>query len=191
MASVKLSAKAVGSTVKLKVGGTYRDFIVVHQGLPGSMYDASCNGTWLLEEVGHERRNWHSSNVNDYANSDVHAYLNGDYLNQFDAGIRSIIMPVKVPYVKGDGKSGTICSGSDGLPCRIFLLSSGEVGHRSSDISSVIDVGNLLSYFIAGQDTTAMNKRRAKGDGSSGWVRWWNRSPLNNTSYECLLLGTL
>ena len=31
MASVALSAKAVGSTVKLKVGGTARNFIVIHR----------------------------------------------------------------------------------------------------------------------------------------------------------------
>ena len=24
------------------------EFIVVHQGLPSSMYDSSCNGTWLM-----------------------------------------------------------------------------------------------------------------------------------------------
>ena len=36
MASVALSAKAVGSTVKLKVGGTARNFIVVHKGKPSA-----------------------------------------------------------------------------------------------------------------------------------------------------------
>lgn len=44
MASVALSAKAVGSTVKLKVGGTARNFIVVHKGKPSAAYDASCDG---------------------------------------------------------------------------------------------------------------------------------------------------
>ena len=48
MASVALSTKAVGSTVKLKVNGTAREFLVVHQGKPSSLYDESCNGTWLL-----------------------------------------------------------------------------------------------------------------------------------------------
>ena len=46
MASVALSSKAVGSIVKIKVNGTLRDFIVVQQGKPSSIYDESCNGTW-------------------------------------------------------------------------------------------------------------------------------------------------
>ena len=48
MAAVKLSAKGIGSVVKIKVNGTLRNFIVVHQGKPSSIYDASCDGTWLL-----------------------------------------------------------------------------------------------------------------------------------------------
>lgn len=48
MANVRLGAKAVGSTVKIKVNGTVKDFIIIHQGKPSSVYDDSCNGTWLL-----------------------------------------------------------------------------------------------------------------------------------------------
>ena len=48
MANVLLSTKAVGSTVKLKVDGALKEFLVVHQGKPSSIYDDSCNGTWLL-----------------------------------------------------------------------------------------------------------------------------------------------
>lgn len=48
MAYVTLSSKAIGSTIKLKVNGSAKDFIVVHQGKPSSVYDDSCTGTWLL-----------------------------------------------------------------------------------------------------------------------------------------------
>lgn len=48
MANVRLGAKAVGSIVKIKVNGAAKDFIIVHQGKPSSVYDDSCNGTWLL-----------------------------------------------------------------------------------------------------------------------------------------------
>lgn len=48
MANVKLSTKAVGSIVKIKVNGAAKDFIIVHQGLPSSAYDASCNGVWVV-----------------------------------------------------------------------------------------------------------------------------------------------
>ncbi len=48
MASVALSQKAVGSVVKLKFNGAMREFLVVHQGRPSMLYDASCDGVWLL-----------------------------------------------------------------------------------------------------------------------------------------------
>ena len=97
MAIVALGTKAIGSTVKLKVNGTLRDFIVVHKGKPGSMYDASCDGVWLLMKDCYEAKRWHSSNVNDYANSEVHSYLNSAFLNLFDADIRAQIKQVKLP----------------------------------------------------------------------------------------------
>ena len=60
MANVLLSTKAVGSTVKLKVNGTAKEFIVVHQGKPSSLYDNSCDGTWLLMKDIYENRQWHN-----------------------------------------------------------------------------------------------------------------------------------
>ena len=80
MANATIGTKAVGSIVKLTVGGTLRNFIIVHQGKPSSMYDESCNGTWLLMKDVYETRQWHSSNVNDYANSTIHSYLNSTFL---------------------------------------------------------------------------------------------------------------
>lgn len=48
-------------------------YFVVHKGRPSAAYDASCSGVWLLMEDIYENRQWHSSNVNDYANSTIHA----------------------------------------------------------------------------------------------------------------------
>ena len=50
MATRKLGDVAVGEIVKLKENGASKDYIVVHQGLPGFMYDSSCNGTWLFRK---------------------------------------------------------------------------------------------------------------------------------------------
>ena len=36
-----LSAKAVGSTIKLNVNGVAKEFLIVHQGKPSSIYDDS------------------------------------------------------------------------------------------------------------------------------------------------------
>ena len=41
----------VGDIVQLRENLVPVDYIVVHQGLPSSMYDASCNGTWLLRKT--------------------------------------------------------------------------------------------------------------------------------------------
>ena len=71
MANAKLGAKAVGSIVKLKVGGTAKEFIVVHQGKPSSMYDSSCDGTWLLMKDILEATRWHSSDDNNLENSTI------------------------------------------------------------------------------------------------------------------------
>ena len=50
MAASALSTKAIGSIVKLKENGTLVDYIVVHKGRPSSIYDASCDGVWLLRK---------------------------------------------------------------------------------------------------------------------------------------------
>ena len=45
---IKAGDLPIGQIVKLMEGGVETEFIVVHQGIPGSMYDSSCDGTWLL-----------------------------------------------------------------------------------------------------------------------------------------------
>ena len=181
MASVKLSTKAVGSIVKLKVDGTLRDFIVVHQGKPSSLYDASCDGTWLLLKDCLEQKRWHSANTNDYKNSEIHSYLNNTWLNKLDANIRAQVKQVKLPYVNGTANSA-VASGANGLSCKIFLLSGYEVGFTQSDNSYFPVDGARLAYFENGTGTSALNKRIANYNGSA--TSWWLRSPnTNNTSY--------
>lgn len=72
----------IGDTVKLMEGGVETEFIVVNQGLPdGSLYDASCNGTWLLRKDIKENRAWDSSDSNNYSASTTNAWLNGEYIS--------------------------------------------------------------------------------------------------------------
>ena len=173
MATVALSSKAVGSTVKLKVNGTARDFIVVHQGKPGSMYDASCEGTWLLMKDCYEKRQWHSFNNNDYENSTIDHYLNTTFLNLFEANIRDAIKQVKLPYRKGAGYGKTVTSGASGLSAKIFLLSSTEVSFNHDYMPT--NEGAELSYFAG----CAYNKRIAYLNSSATY--WWLRSPYCNS----------
>lgn len=173
MATAKLGTKAVGSKVKIKINGTLRNFIVVNQGKPSSLYDSTCDGTWLLMEDIYETRAWHSSNVNDYANSDIHKYLNGTWLNLVDANIRNAIKQVKIPYRPGSGTSGTVNSGANGLSCKVFLLSDREVGYTKTNVNQYIcDDGAKLAYF---QDGNGTAEKIAKYNGSA--THWWLRSP--------------
>ena len=173
MATVQLGTKAVGSIVKLKENGALVDYIVVHQGKPSSLYDASCDGTWLLRKDILETRQWHSSNVNDYANSTIKAYLNSTFLARFDANIQAQIKQVKIPYRPGSGTSQTVNSGANGLSCKIFLLSDREVGYTQSNVNGyIVNDGAKLDYFKDGNGTS---EKIAKLNGSATY--WWLRSP--------------
>lgn len=186
MANAKLGAKAVGSIVKLKVGGTAKEFIVVHQGKPSSMYDSSCDGTWLLMKDILEATRWHSSDDNNLENSTIHSLLNSTFLNAFESNIRDAIKQVKIPYRKNGGSGGSDQSGANGLLCKIFLLSGYEIGFTTSDNSYFPVDGAKLSYFEAGTGTSANNKRIAKLNGSADY--WYLRSPItNNTSLVWLV----
>ena len=178
MATVQLGTKAVGSIVKLKENGALVDYIVVHQGKPSSLYDASCDGTWLLRKDILETRQWHSSNVNDYANSTIKAYLNSTFLARFDANIQAQIKQVKIPYRPGSGTSQTVNSGANGLSCKIFLLSDREVGYTQSNVNSyIVNDGAKLDYFKDGNGTS---EKIAKLNGSATY--WWLRSPRTNSA---------
>lgn len=182
MAYVALSSKAIGSTIKLKVNGSAKDFIVVHQGKPSSVYDDSCSGTWLLMKDIYENRQWHSSDTNDYANSTIYSYLNSTFLAMLDSNIQKAIKQVKLPYRKGSGTSTTVTSGSNGLPAKIFLLSATEMSFNFSYMPS--GEGAELAYFKGCADNSSDSKRVAYLNGSA--TGWWLRSPLCNYSYNAL-----
>lgn len=186
MAYVTLSSKAIGSTIKLKVNGSAKDFIVVHQGKPSSVYDDSCNGTWLLMKDIYENRQWHSSNTNDYANSTIHSYLNSTFLNLFESNIKNAIKQVKLPYRKGSGTSTTVTSGSNGLSAKIFLLSATETSFSFSYMPS--GEGAELAYFKGCADNSSDSKRVAYLNGST--ALWWLRSPHCSNFYGALYVGS-
>ena len=171
MANVKLSTKAVGSIVKIKVNGAAKDFIIVHQGLPSSAYDASCNGVWVVMKDIYTTMKWDGSN-NDYLNSDMTAYLNGTFISLIDADIRNAIKQVKIPYT--NYSNNNVMSGSNGLSCKVFLLSGTEVGF--SGVSYMNTEGAKLSYFNSASKRIAYN-------GSSA-AEWWLRSPYTYNSYR-------
>ena len=175
-----MSDLEIGQMIKLNLNGTPWEWLVVHQGLPSSIYDASCDGTWLLMNDIYEKRVWDSGNINKYESSDIHAYLNNTFLNLFDSNIKDTIKQVKIPYRKNGGSGGTDQSGANGLSAKIFLLSGYEVGWTTSDSSYFPVDGEKLDYFTA--SSGGNSKRIANFNGSSDY--WWLRSPLAvNTKY--------
>lgn len=172
-AVTKVGDLEIGDILPIKENGIAQNYLVVHQGKPGSMYDESCDGTWLLMQDCYEMRRWHSSDNNDYENSTIDNYLNTTFLNLFESNIRDAIKQVKIPYRKGAGYRKTVTSGSSGLSTKIFLLSSTEVNlvHGYEPTNE----GACLSYFSGTAQNGADKKRVAKLNGSA--TSWWLRSP--------------
>lgn len=178
-AGTPVSSLAVGTLIKINENGAPVEYMVVNQGLPSSMYDASCDGCWVLRKDIAENRAWDSSD-NDYKNSDIQTYLNGSWVSRYSAGVLSQIKQVKIPYVNGTGSGGSVASGANGLSCKIFLLSGYEVGFSTSDNSYFPRDGAKLSYFSSGTDSAANNKRIANYNGSA--ANWCLRSPVTGDS---------
>lgn len=178
----RIGSVGAGQTVYCEVDGVKTNLIVVHQGLPGSSYDSSCNGTWLLFEDIYSKEYWNINyngennsgeaiQTNDYALSSINTYLNDTLFSKLD--ISSIVSQVKIPYTYG-AKSTTVRSGANGLSTKLFLLSAKECGLEQSTSGKVYDFnieGATLDYFSGGASL------RAKY--GSSYAQWWLRTPQN------------
>lgn len=173
----RLGDLAVGTVLSLTVNGTVLEYTVAHQGLPSSLYDSSCNGTWLVQSttanLSWESSTWYgnqssSRGINDYENSDVHAYLNNTIYNYFDDGVKSAIKEVKIPYVKGTGDVGVVKTGADGLTTKLFLPSVEELYNEAADL-----VPYMLGAPLSGSSDGELRKLLTT-DGSAR--RYWFRT---------------
>lgn len=185
---IQAGTLAVGSTVKLMEGGTAVEYLVVNQGIPSnsSLYDASCDGTWLLRKDIHSERQWNTSDVNIYETSAINTWLNGDFFSSLGSVERASVKQVKIPYRAGGGSGGSDQSGANGLSCKVFLLSGYEVGWTTSDSSYFPVDGAKLDYFTASSDGDS--KRIAKLNGSA--ADWLLRSPNTNDTYYVRNVGS-
>ena len=175
---VLASSLAVGSTVKLMEGGTAVEYLVVNQGIPSnsSLYDASCDGIWLLRKDCFSKSAWNTTAAKaQYADSSINTWQNNNFYGILGSVEKATIKQVKIPYCDKGTPSGTVQSGENGLSTKIFLLSSYEVGFSVSDYPYISVDGAKLDYFESGISTSASNKRTAKWKGSK--VDWWLRSP--------------
>lgn len=168
---------SVGDSVFLNVGGSLREFLIVHYGQPSTNYDSSCDGVWLLMKDMYEKRAWDSTD-SDYENSDIHVYLNGTFLSMLDSHIAAQIKQVKVPFYKGTGQDGQQSLRANGLDAKIFLLTCNEVGFINGSDGSFPPLGTKLEYFETGD--AGKEKRIAYLDGSAS--DWWLRTPSYSTN---------
>ena len=89
ISGILASDLSIGSSVYLMENGVATEYLVVNQGIPSgsSLYDDSCDGTWLLRKYIHSKRPVNmlvnDQAVNDYKNSTIHQWLNGDFFNFF------------------------------------------------------------------------------------------------------------
>lgn len=169
------STLPVGSVVKLMEGGTAVEYLVVNQGIPSNsnLYDASCDGTWLLRKDIHSNRQWDPSYVNKYESSAINTWLNGEFFNTLGSAEQAAIKQVKIPYRAGGGSGGTDQSGANGLSCKVFLLSCYELGWTTSNSSMYPVDGAKLDYFIAGSAGKSLRIAHLNGTVNV----WWTRSP--------------
>lgn len=167
---ISASELEVGTVVKLMEDGIATEFLVVNQGIPDkSLYDVSCNGTWLLRKDIKTKQQWNTSSSNDaYANSAVDTWLNNIYVGTLGEVEQAVIKQVKIPYlVSYEGASYT---GANGLSRKAFLLSATELGSESSWARTI---GAKLNYFNTGHSNDL--KRVAYYNEVASI--WWTRSP--------------
>lgn len=163
-AGTRLGDLSVGKKVKIKENGNFQEYLVVHQGKPSSMYDASCDGTWLVRDILVDSMQWDSDNANDFTSASILSFLN-NYHQNFESTIRNVIKNVKIPYYTGRTNNEVI-SGANGYSCKCFLLSATELG--TEDTFLLVD-GSKLSYFSSNISRRAYNK-------SGSRQYWWTRS---------------
>ena len=181
-----LGSLAVGSSVYLEYNGGAAEFLVVHQGNPDpAIYDASCDGTWLLSQFVVPYYKWDETD-NEYYGSNISTYTNYTFRNAFSSGIQSIIKEVKLPYTNGTGTGGSLATGSDGIPQYVFSLSYTEVGFVAGAAIRVNIEGAVLDYF---KDAT--DDKRIGYYGANNPKDWWLRSPYTkNTTMAWYVTNT-
>ena len=191
---VKTGALAVGDSVWLNVDGVLTEFLVIQQGKPNStLYDDSCNGTWLMMKDLYVKQVWGFSDAN-YSQSSVHEYLNGAFIGLLDSYVEAQIKQVKIPYIyyeefyndrEDDYEYPEVTKyGADGLSTKVFLLSGCEIGvtlggDNYNDRTPMPVDGACLEYFNGTSHMGSDAKRVALyGEASA---EWWLRTPLFDT----------
>lgn len=181
-AGLSINTLPPGTLIRSTIGGAIYNWMVVHQGNPSEgLYDASCNGTWLLLKDVYTTQTFSESHIRNYSLSTIHPYLNSTFFNSLDATMQRLITQVKIPYLNinlGHPDLTYIAFGSNGLSCKVFLLSAREVGQPSEGYLPFPIDGAKLSYFpLAGESVL----RIAYMNGVA--TDWWCRTTESESAY--------
>lgn len=179
----KLGSLSAGTKVQVES----LSFIVVHQGNPDkSIYDASCDGTWLLMSDYYEERVWDSRN--NYADSNIASWLASTFMGIFSGTVKASILPVKIPYYY----NGSLHTLSNGFDCQAFLPAAVELGILPESNYNVPADGKTLEYFVGTNPNIGTSGADAKRGGTSG--RYWTRTAsTENTDdvFNCSSAGAV
>jgi len=170
--STPIGELPVGTIVHAYYNGALTEFIVIQQGNPDpSIYDDSCNGTWLLIKDIFEKYVWYANSVSTsyyyYDHSTLKSALDKAVLNKFSINMQSMIKQVKIPSMI-TGYAG-VKYGAEGLEAKLFPLSATEI--LGTDAQTYDNDGAQLSYFAENTDLTT---RIAYYNETAIW--WWLRS---------------
>lgn len=187
---IQLGSLPVGTIIKLNEKSIAQNYLIVHQGIPSSLYDVSCNGTWILRNdilvkrvLGKDTK---YTNIFNTTNSVFNDVLSPS----LDQSILSHIKEIKIPYcVGGEDYTGTsiytVNSGENGYPCKMFILSGHEVGFNNIYPGYFPVEGAKLDYFVEGQSSESNNLRISHFNGSPETYATRTRAyPNGNTMWQ-------
>lgn len=176
---------SVGSILNFNVGTNSRQFLIVHKGLPSDIYDASCDGVWLMGVNGAAACRWTSNTSegakNSYRLSITHGYLPTTWAGTLETRVKDSMITAKIPYYCG--RDQKLYTGSEGLGAKVFAPSLLELGVAVDGIAPID--GATLDYFKDGSDSTRILKTS-----SGGALTYWTRTPVLDTTDEIWYIDT-
>lgn len=178
----KIGSLAVGTLVTIVGVGT---FILVHQGNPDeSVYDSSCDGSWLLAQGDLGLSSRFSTNSN-YSTSTANKMLETSFIPLLPSSLSANILTVKIPFFYG----GTLSKLDEGLTCQAFIPAAIEFGYSPEHDPNVPGDGATLDYFVGTNPGTYANNADPKR-GYSGGTFHWLRSPKGTSIREIWVNST-
>lgn len=168
--ALNLSSLAVGSIVKINENSTPIEFYVAKHD-----YESALNGTGrtlLVRKEVFDLRGWNGNATNEYAGSTSDTWLNGDYLDLFDATTQDIIGVTEF-YYSSQLTQGQVYDVTT-LNRAVFQLSVTELG-LSATYANVegteLPIASELQIAYSGSTKRAQWTRTAKNvsDGSAAY----------------------